>query len=360
MSDLRLVFQKNGEKSVADVSPEEYKSIHVMQDDIDALSGKVPEVKHAASAASSSAPVAGNPFLDESASVEPSTDASAKAKSEKGSFLKRFFAKAKASRQETEIGVIRKKRLFIVIGAAVVVILAIIIISAIVFRGNPGTSASVPTVVPSVPTVPVTPPVREAPKQPYSTENPNYLQIDTESATATPDGIVSVLESTSEKVVAMAPSLPVEFLVRDVNNNPIAFSRFAHLLGLVIPDDFLSNLDETFSIYFVPDGTTMRRAVTVTVKDPEKLAVAMKNDEPTLPSAFGPLLYAKGIVVPVSSESRDGSFGSLPTRFAIVDQVSGASFDHVIFSGKFIMATSKASFQSVLGAAVRSQAGNQP
>lgn len=193
-----------------------------------------------------------------------------------------------------------------------------------------------------------------APTDAFSIDGPNYLTLDPESDAATVEGILAKLEGVRTKVKEMNPSEPVEFLLRDGNNNPIAFSRFSYLMKLGIPEDTLSFIDEPFSVYFVPEKTDMRMALVVDVNDSEKFAEAVKRDESAIPTWFRVLLYeVAGVEVPSSVEFRGGTYGALETRFAPIDTAKNYSFDYILLGNKWVIGTSKDSFRTTVDAVVR-------
>lgn len=345
MSDLKEIFTKNeGRDASADISPEEYKHIRVMRDDLDELSGKAPQQKPVLREGTSAQASSGNPFLEETpVSTTPT-------RTEKGDVV---ISQAVSSGKQ---GMPGGARTMIIAGA--VVLMAAIAGAVYLFVSQ----RSVSEIVPEEASIPVgsgtesTGPDASSPapvEKPYSITGANYLQLDTESSSATPDGIATTLAETASKMSGMGVGEPVEFLVRDMNNNPIAFSRFAYLLGLKLPTDLLADMEESFSLYLVRDGADVRRALIVQTKDAKGLGSSVTKHEAALPSSFAPLLYGKDASVAAEYSFRDGSFGTIQTRFAIVNAGTGLSFDHVLQGSRWVVGTSKDSFQAVLGNVIR-------
>ena len=188
--------------------------------------------------------------------------------------------------------------------------------------------------------------------EPFSREMPNPLILDTESADATPTGINQMLTETEAQVRAMNPTLPIEFIVRDANNNPVAFSRFAFLAGLSLPSDTLAVFDEGFSIYYVMDGEQVRRALSLEIREDTDALSLLRAGETGMPGWFSGLLYDRSVALSDSPEFRDGSYGTLETRYTNFES-DGLSLDYAILDDSLIVGTSKDSFRAALGNVIR-------
>lgn len=342
MSDLKEMFAKReGQEEYADITPEEYRHIHVMQDDLDELSGKKMNQSVGRNTEESSIAAGGNPFLGDASGVATVSSPESVASSE---------IKVKTKPQSPKIG----NKVLIVSGIIVLVILIGAAIFIIEGRSAPSQEAPIgddlslqtvgSTAVPESVSTPV-----DTTEKPFIETGANYLQLNTDSTDTTTEDIAAILDDTASKMAVMDVSVPVQFLIRDMNNNPIAFARFAYLLGLKLPEDVLGNLNESFSLYFVRDPAGVRRALVVQAKDETKLGATIVKNETYLPLSFGGLLYGKGVSVAASQIFRDGTYGTMHTRFSIVNAEAGLSFDHVLLEKQWVIGTSKDSFGSVLG-----------
>lgn len=95
-------------------------------------------------------------------------------------------------------------------------------------------------------------------------DQPNYLQIDIETVTL--EQIKALLEQEKQKIQAAGIGSPAEYLVIDKNGNPVAFSRFALLVGANTPADLINASLEPFSLYLYLDQGALRLALAVTLK----------------------------------------------------------------------------------------------
>ncbi|NTW15485.1 MAG: hypothetical protein HGA38_03885 [Candidatus Moranbacteria bacterium] len=355
MSDLKEIFDKHSHQDDPNAVPvEDLRHVRVMQDDLDELSGKGKTSKESdhddVSAARGGSALAGNPFLG----ADASADGAVAPASVSGN-------RSKGGEKTNPLAFLSSLSMFVpkrenlrLIGALVA--LAVLGVAAFAYMtnrnadvreaGNVAEQAVSPTRSGDLG-------VEDAGT--YSASKPNYLNIDTESSSR--EAILSVLDKAATGVSSMSPLVPVEFLVRDTDNNPIAFSRFAYLLGLKVPETVLSDLDESFSVYMIPEAGGVRRALALSVKDKEAMRNILLSEAPetesAMPSAFAPVLYTADTNVPSQAAFRDGSFGASKTRFAIISSDSDLSFDYMLLGDRLVVGTSKDSFRAVLGRAIQ-------
>ncbi|MBP9752042.1 MAG: hypothetical protein KBD19_04240 [Candidatus Moranbacteria bacterium] len=331
MSFLGKLFGKGDAVSDVAIPAEIYRSTRVMRDDIDEMEGK-PKESFPGSSSEQNSTQAGNPFLG-AASAMPVPDSSS--------------GKPVASFPVSGAGK-KKPLIFAAIGASILIV-ALFAVYFFLWRADDSAVApELPSKAVGQETVPVSEELPSVPKDVFSVGTGNYLQVDPESDTATPDGIFAKLADSAGKVKAMGASDPIEFLIRDMNNNPIAFSRFSYLAKLGIPEDTLALADEAFSLYMVPEGGEIRFALSIETKDAAGFSVSVSEKEADLPTWFGRLLYDPATDIPASVSFRSGTHGSIPTRFSAVDEARGYSFDYAFVGKKWVIGTSKDSFRSVL------------
>ncbi|NTW75466.1 MAG: hypothetical protein HGB34_01040 [Candidatus Moranbacteria bacterium] len=344
MSELKQLFaNRDGQEDHVVLSPEEYRHIHVMQNDIDELSGK-PSVPSVGVDVDVSASVAGNPFLGGEESLTPQTASDVPVTPEKN-------ASVAARRLTASIN----EKPWVRYGGVAAVVLVIVVATALFMRLSWVRSDVVDVRVEESPNVAEGPsiadsmPIETPTEGKYSLTGANYLQFNTDSTETTADMIASVLNETEAEVLSMTAVSPVEFLVRDQNNNPIAFSRFAYLMDLKLPEEIVTGIDESFSIYFVVDGTSVRRALSLHVRDLSSFGESVKKNEVSLPLLLKPLLYGNTRVVPSVAMFRDGLFATVPTRYSVLDVAGSHSFDYALYNNRWIIGTSKDSFRTILG-----------
>lgn len=208
--------------------------------------------------------------------------------------------------------------------------------------------------------VPVVPEAVVIPQKelPYALDKPNYLSMSVE--TVSPLDIKNVLSSASSRIKDASISQPIEFLVTDQNNNPLAFSRFAFLLKLDINPDLLALVDETFSLYAYNDAGNMRLGLDLTLKDASAVISVLSKIEGTLPYAFQALLLEPGITVPKSVVFKSNVYNpsGLPgkdfaVRYANIDTVQNISLDYVVAGNHWYLGLSKNTLRAILDATAK-------
>lgn len=186
---------------------------------------------------------------------------------------------------------------------------------------------------------------------PFSVDTPNYLPIDTEAVS--PEDIRSTFSQVASRIREAAIASPVEFLVTDQNNNPIAFSRFAFLLGLDLDPELLALIGETFSLYAYDDAGRARLGLALALTDVPAAGLAITKTESGLPYALRSLILEPDTVVPGSLVFRSSAHDRFPVRFANVDSIRGISIDYALDNDRWYIGTSKDTLRAVLDAIAR-------
>lgn len=179
---------------------------------------------------------------------------------------------------------------------------------------------------------------------PFSADTPNYLMVDIETVTA--ESFRQQLDQSGALITAAQMTRPVEFLLTDKNNNPIAFSRFAYLMKLALPGDLLAAFGESFSIFLYSDQGKARVGLALSLSDAagEKLVT---QKERIFPYIFRSLFFP-GMTVPRESVFRSGVHNAEKIRFVNIDETQGLSFDFVLHSNEWLIGTSKDTLRAML------------
>ena len=185
--------------------------------------------------------------------------------------------------------------------------------------------------VPAEPTTPVVPP--------FAADQPNYLPIDVETATAA--SIRQTLDEAGVKIIEAKMTGPVEFLVTDKNNTPIAFSRFAFVTDLGLSADLVALIEESFSIFAYDDMGSVRLGLSLSFKDAALATERLTKEEAKLPASLKPFLYGKEQSVAAQSAFRSGSYASQIVRFVNVDEEKNLSLDYMVRGTQWFIGSSK-------------------
>lgn len=181
---------------------------------------------------------------------------------------------------------------------------------------------------------------------PYSLSAPNYLSIDTE--TITPEGLRALLKQLGERIIEAKMTEPVEFLLTDKNNNPLAFSRFAYLMQLDLAPDLLAMIDESFTLSLFNDAGKATLGLGLSfVGAAETSDLFRSQREASMPYAFRTLLY-DGLTVPREASFRSGLYNGQTVRYVNIDVAQNVSFDYALRGKTWLIGTSKDTLRAML------------
>ncbi len=238
-----------------------------------------------------------------------------------------------------------KMRLLIVGGVSALVVIGV----AWWYFSRPNSADTAPATDKSAPIEQTSSPASGivAQELPFSLNTPNYLSLDTE--TATPESIKKMLDAAGERILSAHVTAPVEFLMTDKNNNPLAFSRLAYLTKITLDPALLSALGETFSLFLSNDNGAMRLGLALTLTDVTAGSPLVVENEVNIPASFQNFLYP-GLSVPHSVAFRAGSYGSQVVRYVNIDSDTNFSFDYALRGNMWFIGTSKNTLRSLLDA----------
>lgn len=172
------------------------------------------------------------------------------------------------------------------ISAGVFIIILALVIGGAWYYLNTRSVDAVPTENPGPDAASGTtpPPVSAPANTNISLNQANHLKIDVESVT--PEDLRKLLEAQGQIMATANINEPVEYLVTDLDDNPISFSRFAFLAGASEPSDLVDVSDEGFSLYLVRTNGLLRIGLSVQLngkadssfpKNPEAVFASLKD-----------------------------------------------------------------------------------
>lgn len=195
---------------------------------------------------------------------------------------------------------------------------------------------------PEVPVVSKT----EAPSSPYALDQPNYLPIDPEIIT--PKSFSELFSQIATKIKDARIEQPIEFIVTDQNNNPVAFSRLAYLLKLGLPSAVIGSIDESFSLFLYSDGGRPRVGLGLTLKDPITTQSIITKEEPNLPFELQSLVLEAETIIPKRALFRSSTYNGQAIRFVFIDEGKGTSIDYAFRDQRWMIGTSKNTLRAML------------
>ncbi len=173
----------------------------------------------------------------------------------------------------------------------------------------------------------------------FSIEKPNYLSVDVENSTS--ETIKQLITKTASEIKAEGIASPVEFVVTDSNNNPVAFPIFSILANLKIAP-VTDALSEKFSLFICPDGNNMRIGLAINLKDKQRALTLIKNKEKTLITDLG-FLFPDIVPVKANKTFLDSTYKSILLRYINFDEENNGSLslDYALTEDQLLLATSK-------------------
>jgi hypothetical protein len=189
------------------------------------------------------------------------------------------------------------------------------------------------------------PVVITAPIEKYSSLKPNYLPIDIAKAKDT-DITKSLMDIVPELGVS-ASETPLEFLVVDINNNPITFSIFSSALKLNLSPATLSALSENFSIYYYKDGSSVKLGLSIDIKDPIGLKTSLQKEESNLPSKLLPLFLGATPEIK-NGKFKDSIYNNAAIRYLNLNSQNTLSVDYAVGDKQLAIGTSKDTLRKII------------
>lgn len=181
---------------------------------------------------------------------------------------------------------------------------------------------------------------------PFSLDMPNYLSIDTEAATA--EDIRKTFSQSAASIASAGIMQPVEFLITDQNNNPIAFSRFAVIAELDVVPDLLSLIDEGFSLHLYNDSGQSRIGLTLALKDAASAAPMISKEEENLPYVLRTVLYDMETDIPRKAMFSSSTYDTQAIRYVNIGGADNLSLDYAVRGNEWILGTSKNTLRAIL------------
>lgn len=180
----------------------------------------------------------------------------------------------------------------------------------------------------------------------FSTDNPNYLSINTEKDTI--ETTRQLILNTASEIKELKIDVPVEFIVVDKNNNSISLPIFAILNGLRL-SPVLDNLEDDFSLFVYSGAGNPRIGLAVNFKDKTKTALAMSAKEKTLVSDVSFLFLGETFQKTKEVFSVNNGKG-FPIRYINIDANAEGllSVDYSLTDRQLIIATSKNAMWAIL------------
>ncbi len=173
----------------------------------------------------------------------------------------------------------------------------------------------------------------------FSLGSANYLSLNVETVSG--NEIRAQLKKTADRIRKAGIASPVEFLVTDQNNTPIAFSRFVLLSGMKLPEEIIDAADEHFSIFVLAEQDRTRIGLLVTMKQTVALPPLLKKTEGDLAVAMQPFFLEENISPVKKAVFKQGAYRDIPVRYSNVPGAENLSVDYASVNNLWYIGTSK-------------------
>ena len=188
----------------------------------------------------------------------------------------------------------------------------------------------------------------EKPAFEFSLVSPNYLSVNVETISA--EELRSQLESIGTKMQSANISTPIEFLVTDQTNTPIAFSRFVVLAGIKLPESVVSMTEEGFSLFLFNDQERVRVGLRVSLEENRTIGETMKKVEGGFPSIFQNLLLGSKAALQKKYVYKESVYDGMKIRYVNMSETDLLSFDYTLEGNDWFIGTSKNTLRAILDA----------
>lgn len=184
------------------------------------------------------------------------------------------------------------------------------------------------------------------PSTKYSYDKPNYLSVDTDNPSY--ENFKEIISKAFLEIKNSEINKPVEFIMTDSKNNPIAFPIFSAITKLKLSNELLKDLSDDFSVFVYQDSGNPRLVLSIKTIDEVKAGVMVKNEESKLPEELAPL-FLDGISLPKEKVVfNDGIYKGTSIRYFNLTPDQLSAVDYAFKSPYMIIGTSRNSMSAVL------------
>jgi hypothetical protein len=189
-------------------------------------------------------------------------------------------------------------------------------------------------------------PITKEPTE-FSPIMPNYLPLDLAD---TKENITAkIFTDYAGQVARSTFTTPVEFIVADLDNNPIGFPTFASKLDISLSSDIMAQLEPSFSLFIHHIGNGENRiGLTVGTSSASALKSALLKNEAGLISALEPLFTASYDQKTISPAFQASSYNGTEIRYRNITGPETLSLDYAIYNNQLIIGTTKITLRSLI------------
>jgi hypothetical protein len=192
-----------------------------------------------------------------------------------------------------------------------------------------------PTSEPIVPTEPK-----------FFTNHPNYLAIDIDNLTSIQ--IKDLLNNYAEEIKTAGLTEPVEFIITDLQNNPIDFTIFSQKIGITLSKKVLSNLEPAFSLFIFNDAGNVRFGLDILTNTETALKNALLSEEDLLAKNLEAILSLNTNHKFLTSPFKEVNYNGTIIRYQNIISPEELSIDYAISNGQLLIGTTKNTMHAIV------------
>jgi len=192
----------------------------------------------------------------------------------------------------------------------------------------------------------------------FSTENSNYLSLDIDNLNKTQ--LQELLNNYAEKIRVSALTVPVEFIITDLQNNPITFTTFSQKIGITLSEDVLSNLAGPFSLFIFNDAGTMHFGLSIAIANDLALRNALLSEEPFLSNNLKGILLFNADREFLTSAFTDTLYKETTIRYQNIISPEELSIDYALIGDQLLIGTTQRTMYSIIDKVLLSSASQLP
>ncbi|MEI6587637.1 MAG: hypothetical protein WCO05_01670 [Candidatus Moraniibacteriota bacterium] len=237
-------------------------------------------------------------------------------------------------------------RRFMAFSALSVILLIALTAAGFHFFNNKSSPPEEEIIIPiEEPTQPIETPTGEpiptpTPTFSFSENNPNYLRV--ENGTLIADKVRSTMGQVSQE--GYVP--PIEFIITDAQNKPIAFKSFSELFSIKLSSSVLESLGDNFSLFVFNDLTGPKIGIAVESKNDATLGKALTKEETVLADEINPLFFNN--TYNKAKSFNNSEYGGAKIRYQNIISPEMLSIDYSIYKNKLLIGTTKLTIRAII------------
>lgn len=181
-----------------------------------------------------------------------------------------------------------------------------------------------------------------------STENPNYMSLDIEALDE--QKFKEQIFSYETRVAALNSKSSVEFVITDLQNNPIDFSKFAQKIGITLSKSTMENLGNNFSLFIYNSASGSRLGLSIDLASASasnKLKTTLLGEESNLADEIKSLFPSSNYTI-TNKKYAASTYSGVNIRYLNIVSPEELSVDYAISGSKLLIGTTKPSMLSAI------------